>query len=442
MAEERLDQIARILQDHLAQWGLRRFASARAYLAWEQQEAPPEAFEQFDKLAKKRRRGDPLDDKAFYDLSAQPPLLSVLHSQRYDYYQTVGSAIISRIREASTILDFGCGVGILTTFYARLLPDRCFVGIDRSSASIEAAKRKADELGLGNVSFHCLDIDSGAHPPWETYDLILSSHALVQHEWDSGIPSESWQTFARGRDAARQSAFERRTGLGTTLDWLSSALAQEGRMIVVEKVRQLARRVPFQRAVAARGFHMLEKPQPIRYWTFEDETEDGPLYHLKKGGYSWLEWDESPEPDDGPRFDSLRLWRRSTDADAPLYENHKPSAQGAWERLSPRIVVKEANYQEPDGRAFHVELGTSGAYVYLYCANSFDQRQLVVYEREKAGALESYYRDIVEHMSCFSVVQDSTSSKKGEGGGGLLPSGIERSSVGLSSPLAGPSTGE
>lgn len=442
MADERVDQIARILQDHLAQWGLRRLASARAYLAWEQQEVSAEALQQFDRLAERRRRGGPLDDKAFYDLSAQPPLLAVLHSQRYDYYQTVGLAIALRIGEASAILDFGCGVGILTTFYARLFPDRRFVGIDRSSASIEAAKQKANELGLGNVRFLCLDIDSGASPPWETYELILSSHALVQHEWDSGIPSESWRTFARGRDATCQSAFERRMGLGTTLDWLSSALGEEGRMIVVEKTRQLARRVPFQRAVAARGFHLIEKPQPIRYRTLEDETEDGPLYHLKRGGHPWLEWDESPEPDDGPPVDPLRLGQRSTDADTPLYENHKPSAQQAWERLSPRIIVKEATYQEPDGRAFHVELGTSGAYVYLYCANSFDQRQLVVFESGRAAALANYYRDIVEHMSCFSSVEGSTMSEKGEGEGGLLPSGSERPSAGFSSPPAGQSTGD
>ncbi|MFN3680838.1 MAG: methyltransferase domain-containing protein [Nitrospira sp.] len=423
MANEQVKQIDRILHDHLTQWGLRRLTSTRAYLAWEQREASAEDLAHFDRLAERRRGGDPLDDTAFYDLSVQPPLFAVLHSQRYDYYQTVGKAIASRIREASTILDVGCGAGILTTFYARLFPDRRFVGIDRSSVSIQVATQKAKELGLGNVSFRWLAIDSKASPPGETYDLILSSHVLVQHEWDSGIPSESWRTFARGRDAARQLAFERRTGVGAALDWLSRALAHEGRMIVVEKTRQLARRVPFQRAVAARGFHMIEKPQPIRYQLFEDAIDDGPLYHLKREGHSWLEWDESPEPDDNPPLNPLDLRYRPVAADAPLYENHKPSAQQAWERLNPRIIVKEATYQEPDGRAFHVELGTSGAYVYLYCANSFDQRQLVVYESRRAAVLEDYYRDITEHMISCSSVKDPAIGGKGESRGSLLASG-------------------
>lgn len=411
---ERPDQLARILQHHLAHWGLRRFPSVGAYLAWEQQEVSAEALEQFERLAERRRKGTPLDDKAFYDFSAQPSLLPVLQSQRYDYYQTVGLAIASRIGEASAVLDFGCGVGILTTFYARLFPNRRFVGIDRSSASLEAATQKTKELGLSNVSFHCLGIDSGTSPPRETYDLILSSHALVQHEWDAGIPSESWRTFARKRDATHQLAFEHRTGLGAKLDWLSSALDAEGRMIVIEKTRPLARRIPFQRAMAARGFHMIEPPQPIRYWFFEEETADGPLYHLKKGKSLWVDWDESLEPDDGPQFDPLRLYRRATDVDVPLYENHKPSAQQVWERLNPRVLVKEATYEEADGRSFHVELGISGAHVYLYCANSFDQRQLVVYEREKAAALESYYKDIVEHMTRLSSLEDAVITRKEE----------------------------
>jgi hypothetical protein len=42
-----------------------------------------------------------------------------------------------------------------------------------------------------------------------------------------------------------------------------------------------------------------------------------------------------------------------------------------------------------------VELGTAEGYVYLYCANTFDQRQLVLFDPSRAAILNAYYEDIV-----------------------------------------------
>jgi len=35
---------------------------------------------------------------------------------------------------------------------------------------------------------------------------------------------------------------------------------------------------------------------------------------------------------------------------------------------------------------------------YLYCANTFDQRQLVIVESARAAMLEDYYREIIGGM--------------------------------------------
>jgi hypothetical protein len=43
----------------------------------------------------------------------------------------------------------------------------------------------------------------------------------------------------------------------------------------------------------------------------------------------------------------------------------------------------------------HVELGQAAEGVYLYFANTLDQRQLVLVEPARATMLESYYREIV-----------------------------------------------
>ena len=309
-----------------------------------------------------------------------------------DYYLAIGSRVAHRIGEARSILDVGCGVGILTTFYARRHPDKTFVGIDRSPVSIARAQELAKALDLTNVHFECLDFDRT--PPSCSPDLVLATHALMQAEQDPGIPSRSWNTFDRAGDGHQQADFERRTGIGTKLDRVSDLLTPEGRMIVFEKARQLARRVPLQRALTARGLGLIEQPDLIRYSLVEEIVDDGPFYVMGQGASRQHLWDESPEPDEGPPFDRTRLKTGSNDPGTPLYENHWPSAQYAWEQLQGKHLVKEITRQEPDGRQLHVELGQAEEGVYLYCANTLDQRQLVIVEPARAAMLESYYQEI------------------------------------------------
>ena len=381
------------LHEHLAWWGLKRFTTDREYFAWQEQQLSRADLNQLLAQAERKRSGDRREDISFYDLTAQPAVLPVLYSQRYDFYDTVGVRVMTRVGNARRALDFGCGVGILTTFYARQFPDREFIGLDRSSASIAAAQQKARELGLANVCFDLVDAETEQLSG--QYDLIVATHALMQAEHDPGIPSDSWRTFMRTRDVDRQASFERRTGLGARLDELSRVLGPNGRMIVCEKTRQLARRVPFQRALAERGLQLVEPPELIRYQSVEEVTDDGPLYHLQKRSAAVLDWDETTDLDDRAPFDSSALPKQHRGTDVPLYENHGSSAQVAWERLSDRRVTQETTRQEPDGRQLHVELGNAEGFVYLYCANTFDQRQLVIVEPSRAAMLDSYYQEII-----------------------------------------------
>jgi hypothetical protein len=278
------------------------------------------------------------------------------------------------------------------TFYARQYPKKTFVGIDRSPASIARAQEQAKALGLTNVQFECLDLDHKTPPG--PFEEILATHALVQAEQDSGIPSRSWKTFERAGEIQQQADFERRTGIGARLDRLCGLLTPEGRMIVFEKTRQLARRVPLQRALAARGLGLVKQPELIRYRLVEEIADDGPFYILERGVPRQFHWDELPEPDQARPFDRTKVKTGSTGPDAPLYENHCPSAQLVWKQLHEKQVFKETTSQEPDGRQLHVELGQAEEGIYLYCANTFDQRQLVIVEPARKGMLESYYEEI------------------------------------------------
>ena len=384
------------LEAHLAGWGLRQFTSDEAYFRWQRETLSPADIAALHRQVEQKRGGSSADEISFYDATAHLNILPVLYSQQYDYYLTIGARVADRIGGARSILDVGCGVGILTTFYARQYPDKTFVGIDRSLASIVRAQGQAKALGLTNVQFVCPDLDQTV--PTRSFDLILATHALVQAEQDPGIPSRNWNTFERAREHQQQADFERRTGIDTRLDRLNALLSAQGRMIVFEKTRQLARRVALQRALAARDLGLLEQPELIRYRLVEEVADDGPFYVLGIGASHQLHWNESPEPDEGGLFDRSNLKTGSTDPDVPLYENHWPSAQRVWEELHDKHLLKESTNQEPDGRQLHVELGQAEEGVYLYCATTLDQRQLVIVEPARTVMLESYYQEIVSSV--------------------------------------------
>src|SRR5436309_11557864 len=189
------------LADHLKEWGLRRFETDQAYFQWQRETLPPKDIAEMNRLVERKQASTGVgEDMAFYDFAAKPYILPVLYSQRYDYYLAVGPLVAERIGGARSILDFGCGVGLLTTFYARQFPDRSFVGVDRSAVSVAMAQEGAAALGVNNVRFECLDVQQGLLTG--TYDLIVATHALLQAEQDLGLPSLNWQPFERGKDPA------------------------------------------------------------------------------------------------------------------------------------------------------------------------------------------------------------------------------------------------
>lgn len=384
------------LREHLAWWGLRHFTSDREYFAWQRQQLSIEELNQLNNQAERKRTGDRFDEIAFYDLAAQPTILPVLYSQRYEYYEEIGLRTTARFGQAKEVLDFGCGIGVLTIFYARLFPEKNFVGVDRSPTSVAVAQGKADKLGLRNLRFACVDVED--EPLSGAYDLVVATHALVQAEQDRGLPSRSWRTFEREQDSSQQLSFERRTGLAIRLDRLCLVLNPSGRMIVSEKTRQLARRVPFQRALANRGLRLVERQAPIRYRTVEEVVDDGPLYVLDRKTEAALNWDEEPERDQGQLFGPDAVSMSAGDADGTLYENHWPSAQRAWEQLKDRQVISETTRQAADGRQVHAERGRSRGQHYLYCANTFDQRQLVIVEEAHSAMLDEYYQEIIRGL--------------------------------------------
>ena len=81
----------------------------------------------------------------------------------------------------------------------------------------------------------------------------------------------------------------------------------------------------------------------------------------------------------------------------PIYENHSVLAQEVWEGLPDRRVLRTQTKEEGDGRGCSIELGEcSGSIGYLYWANTFDQRQIVMMEMGRNFLLREYFDESVQ----------------------------------------------
>ena len=469
---------------HLDQWGLRRFPDEDSYYAWQRQALTGARLRLLQQAAEARHETEDAD-QAFYDLAASPDVLPVLYSQRYGYYEVLGPAVADALAGAQCVLDVGCGVGILTTWYATRFPDVTFVGVDRSLKSIEIARQFTQSHQLENVSFHHCEIPQHDIPG--TFDTIVATQALFQSESDPGLPSRSWTTFERDRDARQQQDLEERTGIGPRLDRLLRVLEPTGRFVFFEKAAHLGRRVLFQRALEARGCVPVAEPQLLTYLELGEPVEDGPLYVVQRspavpamgfredvqqdfqqglyrchgaraefvyarlskydvrsdqiktnlvgrdgrcetgqtgGGLGYvrlvihgtfsglllgmMEWrplmvelvrHELKQGQESIETRLTRIWSEPENGqpeDSPLYENHSLAAEEVWRRLPDRVVLRQQTDEEADGRQRHIEYGRcDGNFHYLYWANTFDQRQIVIMDRERCALLETYYSEAI-----------------------------------------------
>lgn len=474
---------------YLQSWGLREFRDEASYYEWQRETLSKEELRDFQRLIEHRYGGDDgKGDIEFYDALARRDLIPILYSQRFQYFLTIGTAVCRRIAPAQQVLDFGCGVGILTIFFALQHPDVEFVGIDRSPRSIEMASLEAEKRQVKNVRFEISHL-----PPEQisgAYDLIISTYALFQVEREPGLPSRTWKTFQRADDLQRREQLEILTGIQGRLDALLGVLGPIGKMLIFEKTWNLGRRIFFQRALGSRGLFPISSPVFFRYRSVDEEVVDGPLYEVARltqdvGSPGWNEepyrvpgetlyrcigiaavrmgrvlaldqvsasvsgvhsslgswmfrfglWKEifawglcehssgltglviGGEADRDLLHQLVETVTHITESDfqelvhdfwgdmihggddqsTPCYENHHPSAQNIYEGLPSKRIQQESTFQDGERGEMHIEVGTTTHLTYLYCANIFDQRQLVLMDEERAQVLSEYYRESLQN---------------------------------------------
>jgi len=165
------------LREHLASYGFREFESAELYRYWGGRQLGEHKARILDRLRKPLEKDDvqPGDVLRFYEFIADPDVASVVHSMKTDAIRASGAAVWERIKEKKNILDFGCNIGYLTTWYA-WHGGNLVTGVDISPVSIEQAQKKAMAWQVTNAHFLHGDIRKLLHG--KRYDAIVDTQTV------------------------------------------------------------------------------------------------------------------------------------------------------------------------------------------------------------------------------------------------------------------------
>src|SRR5262245_39135122 len=86
------------------------------------------------------------------------------------------AGLTERLRSGIGVLDVGCGTGHAMNLLAREFPRSRFLGYDIGEDAIEAARREAAEMKLGNSRFEMQDV--AGLPAAPKFDLITAFDAI------------------------------------------------------------------------------------------------------------------------------------------------------------------------------------------------------------------------------------------------------------------------
>ncbi|HLA75751.1 MAG TPA: class I SAM-dependent methyltransferase [Gammaproteobacteria bacterium] len=214
------------LADHLACYGFKNFTSSAAYLQWAGRQLGERRAQAVDRLRRPLVKDEVKPDNVlrFYDYIADPTVAPVVHSMKTDAIRASGEAIWGRIRERKNILDLGCNIGYLSTWYAQQ-GDNVVTGVDVSQVSIDEAKRKAQSLGCKNVRFVAGDVRKMLHS--ECFDAIVDTQTIY--------------TLHKKKQ---------------TLMHLRSLLYAEGILVTIPPIRTPAKLAAYVELLSQAGFHV------------------------------------------------------------------------------------------------------------------------------------------------------------------------------------------
>ena len=80
--------------------------------------------------------------------------------------------------ESGKIIDFGCGFGLFSLYYAGQCPQRFIIGVDLDPHRIQVARQAAKKLGIQNLRYEVADATE-----WQTDETFSGIYAfdLIHH---------------------------------------------------------------------------------------------------------------------------------------------------------------------------------------------------------------------------------------------------------------------
>jgi ubiquinone/menaquinone biosynthesis C-methylase UbiE len=95
-----------------------------------------------------------------------------------------------------SILDAGCGKGMLSFTLAKKYPAWRITGVDMEATKIEKLNEIKEKLGMKNLQFHQKDLNSLESS--ESYDIILNCDVLEHMEDDERVIHKFWKALKQG----------------------------------------------------------------------------------------------------------------------------------------------------------------------------------------------------------------------------------------------------
>ena len=143
------------LGKHLARYGLRHFGDEARYWEWGGRHLSPGQAAKIEAFMDSKAEGtmSPQSRREFYDYLADPTVAVVVHSMKAGAIRASGAWIASQLGEGVDVLDVGCGLGYLTTWYSQQPGVGRVVGIDESEPTVALAASRASVLGVSKTIF-------------------------------------------------------------------------------------------------------------------------------------------------------------------------------------------------------------------------------------------------------------------------------------------------
>ncbi|MBT8607049.1 class I SAM-dependent methyltransferase [Polynucleobacter paneuropaeus] len=118
------------------------------------------------------------DRQVFYNYISDFRFSGVIHSLKAGAIEASGSKVNCFTSNKNKILDFGCNIGYLTTWYALSNPSSEIFGFDVNRKSIDTAKLFATKIGIKNIQFNHGNINKLSN---QFFDLVIDTQSIFEN---------------------------------------------------------------------------------------------------------------------------------------------------------------------------------------------------------------------------------------------------------------------